>query len=200
MTIDSLKEFRIHNPAEDGAQAIVGRDTDYKLCACGCGLKLPLTYRWAYKKGHKLAAQSGQVPPDYDPPQYSDEEIEKATTTEQVVQLTEEMKNDIQGQLAFIGSIVSMIWGSRDPICAGQFIDNIDNISEKAIPIIAKSPRAVAFMLKQGGLMDYLALGVAMKPVFSTWVGHHITHTIAPEGDRPENYSKEEQDFSYPIG
>lgn len=197
MTYPGLETFLV-DTGETKSNSNVGEGNDYKLCACGCGTKLPLTYKWAYKRGHKLAAESGIIPKDPDRPTYSDEEIEKATS--QAVELTEEMRNDIQGQLAFVGSVVAMLWGTRDPICAGAFGDNIEAISEKAIPLISRSPRVVQWMLGSNSLLDILAFGIALKPVISTWSAHHITHTIGDRPDAPENYSKEEMDFSYPIG
>ena len=172
MTSD-LSEFLIDTD-DDNSDAIVGLDTDTRYCACGCGEVLSPTGKFKYKRGHKLNAIGQDVPLDPDRP----ESDEKPARQPRKVTLGKKQKEDIEGQVGLVLTFASMLWAAADPICAGAVAENADQICEKMIPIICKSPRVVQFMLSNGGLLDWLGLAIALKPVVQTALQHHIFHSI----------------------
>lgn len=153
-----------------------------RRCACGCGTILPPDYKWAYKRGHKLAALARGESPDEDRPE--SDGISKVITSTRV---SKKMRDDIQGQIVLILGMAGGMFAMNDPVCGGSLVENLDLISEKLVPIICKSPTAVRFMTRGGGMLDYLALAAALRPVVTTVWKHHITHSIHDDSSALSN-------------
>lgn len=164
-------------------------DSGQRLCACGCGTILPESYKWSYKRGHKLNAIMRGVDPDPDPD--SNVSIPARVRTK----VPKKIRDDIEGQLGFLLGISAGIVSARDPICGDALTSNLDKIASAMTPIVCKSSKLVEYMTRGGGLIDYIALGAALQPVITTVVSHHITRSIQTDTDGPifDNYN-------YPVG
>lgn len=80
-----------------------------------------------------------------------------------------------------------------DPICGAAALDNWDQISEKLVPIIARSAKMTDWATKAGGLRDWLGLASALAPVGEAVVRHHVFHTVSAS---PDDEEPELEDFS----
>jgi len=188
---DLLEDFE-----PDTSDAIVGLDTDVRYCACGCGEVLNPNSKWKWKRGHKLAGISVDIPQDPDRPD-GQENAPAKPARQRKVSLTKPQQRDIEGQVALVLTFVSMLWAAADPICAEPLAENADKIVEKTLPIICKSPRVVQFMLANGGLLDWVGLAIALKPVFQTVVKHHVFHSI--DGASVISIQRQNQNELYPA-
>lgn len=94
-----------------------------------------------------------------------------------------QVKEDLQGILGLVGLVVLPPIARADPHCGGVLVDNFDNIADKCVPLIARSPRLVRWLTSAGGARDWVMLGVALRPVASAVVAHHITKTVQLEED-----------------
>lgn len=85
-------------------------------------------------------------------------------------------------------AVLPLLMGAerRDPYCGGAFVENWDNIRQKSIPIICKSPKLVEWLTTAGGLKDWLAFAAAVQPVASAVVRHHVTKTVRLVGEGEE--------------
>lgn len=195
-TATGFEQFLLDSPdqnSDDDSAAIVGRDTDARYCACGCGELLSPTAKWKYKRGHKLNAVSQGIEPDPDRPESGD--VKSASYSG--VRITKKMKDDIQGQLSLLMGMTTMAWAMRDPICAMAVNDNMEQITEKMVPIICRSPKVVKWMTKGTGLMDWIALGMALQPVAKVVLAHHVFHSI---GTEIQTFDPQQQSSMYPVG
>jgi hypothetical protein len=92
--------------------------------------------------------------------------------------ITPKQKKEITDALELIQLIVGGAVQIRDRHCGTAIVDNAENASAKALPIICRNPAWVAWFTGSAGWLDVLGLIIALKPVMSTWWGHHVTHTI----------------------
>lgn len=97
------------------------------------------------------------------------------------VPLTDEQRNDVEAILEFVCLPAITAASARDPHCGGVLYDNWDNIREKSLPIIARSPALVEWMTKAGGARDWLLFGAALRPVGKAIWDHHITKTVSTD-------------------
>lgn len=68
-----------------------------------------------------------------------------------------------------------------DPYCVGALTDNYENIVDKALPLIARSPRLLSWLSTAGGGKDWLMFAAALRPVASAVLAHHVTKTARLE-------------------
>jgi len=181
-------ETQEQEPA-DTSDAIVGLDTDVRYCACGCGTVLPPTYKWSYKRGHKLNAVSREVTADPDRPDFGDVKSGAFTGT----RITKKMKDDVEGQMATVLAFLAMGISTRDPYCGGALTEQADKIAEKLVPIICKSPSMVKWLTRSTSLKDVLELAMVLAPVARAVADHHILHTQTTESVR------EQDQYLYPV-
>lgn len=66
-------------------------------------------------------------------------------------------------------------WALRDPHCGGAALDAADPVAARLVPIICRNPRWLEWFTEGDGLMDYLGLAIALRPVASAVWGHHVT-------------------------
>lgn len=93
--------------------------------------------------------------------------------------VTAGQRRQVQDALVLLMTIPGGILQMRDPICAAAVLDNADAIAAKAVPLITRSPAALAWFIGSAApWMDWIALISAMAPVVSTIWGHHVTKTI----------------------
>ncbi len=99
------------------------------------------------------------------------------------VELSMEQSNEIEAILEL--TVLPLLLGAerRDPVCGKAFVDNWDQIREKSLPLIARSPSLVEWLTKAGGFRDWIAFGAAVAPVAKAVVSHHVTKTIVVEED-----------------
>jgi hypothetical protein len=104
-------------------------------------------------------------------------------------------KKRVEDALRLMVEMPAGIWEIRDPICGGAAAEQADAIVKAATPIVLRNPNLLAWFTGSGApWMDYLALFLALKPVASTVIQHHVTHTIG--GDDDEHGHTGQTDFS----
>lgn len=106
--------------------------------------------------------------------------------------LSDEELDDLHAVLALAGSILLQPVAGADPICGGAALENWDHISEKLVPIVAKSKKVSDWATKGGGLLDWLGLASALSPVGRAIVSHHVFHTA----ELPDRGEETTEDFS----
>lgn len=100
--------------------------------------------------------------------------VHKATAAE---------KRQIEDALNLIQLTIGGGLSFRDPHCGGAILDHHENVSRKAVPIIARNPTWVAWFCGSAGWLDVFALIMAFKPVAGAFWGHHVSKSIGGEGD-----------------
>lgn len=160
----------------------------YQLpCECGCG---ELTFG-EYKRGHRrnpptidrIEADDGgeswepisisdaaDMTPDDPAPPLGESRKPSAGP----LRITKRVRDDVEGKLAFILTMVGTMASITDPICGGAFLDNADNVAAKMTPIICKSPDMVAKLTKSGDAMLYVDLLWAFWPILTVIAAHHL--------------------------
>jgi hypothetical protein len=93
------------------------------------------------------------------------------------VRVTQAVRRDIEGKLAFWLALFGDAWNMLDPYCAGVFAQNVDELARKATPLICQSPDAVRLFTKSATWVLWTELGIAAKPVLMAIVAHHITRS-----------------------
>lgn len=97
--------------------------------------------------------------------------------------LTGQQRADLEAVLELLALPVLVPLSVRDPHCGGALVDNWDNIREKSVPVICKSPRLVDWLTRGGGMLDYLALAAALRPVGVAVWEHHIVRSVGTGDD-----------------
>lgn len=162
---------------EDRRAEAVGIESDIRYCACGCGTKLPSDGKFAYKRGHKMAAIAAN--PDWDPEPGSSTDSKTYS-----VRITKKVREDIEGKVGLLLTLVAMGWAARDPLCGGTLEQNVANIAEKSVPLICKSPELVKWLTRTGNVTGFLEFFMALWPVIAVAGKHHIMHSIDSPGLR----------------
>lgn len=160
----------------------------YELpCACGCG---ELTFG-EYKRGHRKNPPGIQTEPDANggepwepislndaadmtPDDPSPPDMESPRISTAPLRITKRVREDVQGKLAFILTMVGSLASITDPVCGGAFLENADNVAAKMTPLICKSPDMVAKLTKTGDAMLYVDLLWAFWPILGTIAEHHL--------------------------
>lgn len=102
--------------------------------------------------------------------------------------ITPGIKNDIAGKLGLFATIIGMPLEAMDNFCGPIFANNADNIINKMLPIICRSPGAVKFFQSaSGGWLDWLALLQATWPVIKAAYMHHLAKTVGKDTRVPPN-------------
>jgi hypothetical protein len=102
--------------------------------------------------------------------------------------ITPGIKNDIAGKLGLFAAIIGMPLEAMDDFCGPIFVNNADNIIDKLLPIICRSPGAVKFFQAgNGGWLDWLALLQATWPVIKAGYMHHLAKTVGKDTRVPPN-------------
>jgi hypothetical protein len=174
-------------------------------CQCNCGEYLPYGSTRQYKRGHRnrvdsnyggrphsdgptihevtdpdsnwltLADAATETPNDPDPA--GQDNGRKAT-----IRVTKRIRDDIEGKVAMMIMMTSMLLSTKDPICGRALEDNGPNIAQKFVPIICKSPELVRWFTKGGNYTAWLDLCMALWPVLVVAFSHHVSHTVAAAG------------------
>jgi hypothetical protein len=165
----------------------------YQLpCECGCG---ELTFG-VYKRGHRRNPPGTQTEPANDggdawePITISDAAdmtpddpspgLRPESPVPGSIKITKRVRDDVQGKLAFMLSMVGAMASIGDPVCGGAFLDNADNVAAKMTPIICKSPDMVAKLTKSGDVMLYVDLLWAFWPILGIVATHHFRSKREP--------------------
>lgn len=179
-------------------------------CQCGCGEFLPYNSTRRYKRGHKpydennrggRPANSGPTlaevsDPDTnwltlvdaasetpnDPEPAGQEDNRKPT-----IRVTKRIRDDIEGKVAMMLMMTSMLLQTKDPICGKALEDNGPNIAQKFVPIICKSPELVRWFTKGGNYTAWLDLCMALWPVLTVVFSHHVSHSVGLPKGVPNN-------------
>jgi hypothetical protein len=101
------------------------------------------------------------------------------------VKITPALSKDITGKLALFLAIPAATWAAVDPACGGAFSENVDVITQKAVPLILQSPEAVRWFTQGGKYLLWLDLLIALQPVAQTAYRHHLAGTITVVDGRP---------------
>lgn len=139
--------------------------------------------------------------PDYPPPNVTDDESvtggsdllapdpkpkrdgrKNRTTAAPAKKATVAQQRQIRDALDLMLTTIGGGIAFRDPHCGGALSDHATNIAEKAVPLIARNPAWVEWFCGSTGFLDVLGLLIALRPVGSTFWGHHVTHTVG-EGE-----------------
>jgi hypothetical protein len=142
--------------------------------------------------------------PDHDPP---------ASWQEQPGQEAEEppdqssgkasLQQDVRALVAMVYTIPGDILPNIDPYCFGPLADPkttvtvIDSVTE----IVMGSPKVAAWVASASGLMPWIKLGLAVKPVVANGWRHHVKQSVQVDIDRQAmTYEVRERDYSeYPA-
>lgn len=92
-------------------------------------------------------------------------------------------RKSIRAKIAIPMLIGGKIWEARDPVCGGTFVAQVPATAQAVADWVCESPDLVAWIEQEGGgFMHALNVAAALGPVAMTFYGHHISHTIAPDG------------------
>lgn len=98
--------------------------------------------------------------------------------------LTPGLKADAKGKLALFGTLVATPLDMVDPYCGAALSQNLDNMIDKAMPLIMRSPAAIKFLTStSGGLMEWLAFLQACWPVITAAYAHHLARSVIRGSD-----------------
>jgi hypothetical protein len=93
--------------------------------------------------------------------------------------VTPGIRADAKGKLALFGTLVAVPLDMVDPYCGRALSENLDNMIDKAMPLIARSPAAIKFLTSSsGGFLEWIALLQACWPVFMAIYAHHLGRTV----------------------
>jgi hypothetical protein len=98
--------------------------------------------------------------------------------TEPDIKVTEAVRDDITGKLAFWLSIPAEPWLRVDPYCGQAYADQVDEIALKMAPLICLSPDMVRWFAKSSTFIMWTELGIAVRPVVEAIIAHHVTKRI----------------------
>lgn len=115
-----------------------------------------------------------------------------------------EDRKDIRALVALCYTVPAETLPLIDPFCFGPLTerDTANGVIDAVSDIVCQSPKVARWAASKSGLMPWLKLGMALKPVAVNGLHHHITKSITVEIDR-ENRTMEitETDWTqYPAG
>lgn len=174
-------------------------------CQCGCGEFLPYGSTRKFKKLHKYnVGQNTGGRPHSDGPTLSEvsdpdsnwltlsdaatdtpndpEPAGQEDTRKPAIRVTKRIRDDIEGKVAMMIMMTSMLLQTKDPICGKALEDNGPHIAQKFVPIICKSPELVRWFTKGGNYTAWLDLCMALWPVLTVAFSHHVSHSIETPG------------------
>jgi hypothetical protein len=111
--------------------------------------------------------------------------------------ITRAVVGDIEGKLAFWLSLTAEPWAVADPYCGGAYADQVPEIAKRAAPLICQSPALVAWFGKSSTFILWTELGMAVRPVATAVIKHHVTKTVQVNNGVVAEVRPEQQgDFS----
>jgi hypothetical protein len=94
--------------------------------------------------------------------------------------VTPAIRNDVAGKMGLFAIIIGLPFEAMDPYCGNIFANNVENIIDKTVPIICRSPGAVKFFTSTtGGWMEWVAMIQAWWPVLTAIYAHHLARTVS---------------------
>lgn len=105
--------------------------------------------------------------------------------------VTVAVRRDIRAKVAMLLMLVGSAWSARDAHCGGALLDSVGDsedegrvgVASALTDIICDSPDLVGFFTTSGSYLKWLTLALAVQPLATTVVGHHITHTVHDGGE-----------------
>jgi hypothetical protein len=92
------------------------------------------------------------------------------------IDVTPAVLNDMAGKLGLLVAPLLFTWSMADPDdCAQVASDNIENIVDKMVPLLARSQAVVRFMTIDAGWFALIALVQAVQPVAVAVYQNHLT-------------------------
>jgi hypothetical protein len=118
-----------------------------------------------------------QVAPDPSPADMPDGQY--VYSEEPAFVVTPGIRADAKGKLALFGVLIATPLDMVDPYCGGVLSENLDNMIDKAMPLISRSPAAIKFLTgTSGGIMEWLAFLQACWPVIVAIYAHHLGRSV----------------------
>jgi len=129
----------------------------------------------------------GDVPPWEDiPPDEPPADLGKPRERRRApgpAKVTAAVRKDVTAKIAIPCMILGKVWEARDPICGGAFVAQVPATAEAFAGWVCDSPDLLDWMTSSaGGFMHVLNILAALGPVATVVYGHHVTHTIVPNG------------------
>lgn len=117
--------------------------------------------------------------------------------------VTTAVRKDVRGKVAMLLMVGGSAFAARDPQCGGALLDAIpdrDTPEDEGEPVtglataltdlICDSPDIVKWFTTSGSYMKWLTLALAIQPVVTSVVHHHITHTISDDPNAEPNWEQ----------
>lgn len=102
--------------------------------------------------------------------------------------VTPAMQRKIAEQISMYIELFAMPAAMRDPVCGGAVQDQAEALGKAFAKILSRYPEAAHKMLASGVLGDWIAVGMAAKPIAQAIYHHHIAKDIEQEG-APDDFS-----------
>ena len=101
-------------------------------------------------------------------------------------EVSTEDRKDIRALVALLYTVPSEVLPLADPYCFGplQEKETSGNVIDAVSDIVAGSPRVARWAVSGAGLMPWVKLSIALKPVAINVLHHHITRSVEVEVDR----------------
>lgn len=112
------------------------------------------------------------------------------------VNLPQQIQDEIAGLLGLMMMIPAESLMMLDPYCAQAWMSCSADMVKAMVPLIAKSERAVAFVVAADGLMLWLNLAVAAKPFLHALIAHHVTKSVQTARDEQGRRVVQQRDYS----
>jgi hypothetical protein len=114
-----------------------------------------------------------------------------------------DLRTEVESWIALGWSLPAEMLATMDPFCFGPLVDEQTGplIVSCFADIAMQSPKVAEFIASKSGLMPYIKLGFAFKPVFQNAWRHHISKKVEVEVDRDAmTYKVTQRDYSqYPA-
>jgi hypothetical protein len=83
-------------------------------------------------------------------------------------------------------------WAMKDPVCGSVALDTLPNIAAKAVPLLSRNPKVVAYLTKGSNFKEVMDFIFACLPLIQVAYAHHMAHTIVtgPEQEAVPNYAE----------
>lgn len=132
-----------------------------------------------------------QAERDPEPARLRDERPAQRTA----IPVTAEVRDNIAGLMGLLGATVLPPVAQLDPICGGALIDSWPKIADACMPLLCRSQVVVRFVSAGGGLGDWAGLAIALAPVATAIMQHHVLKTIRLE-ENPDGMAPAAADFA----
>jgi hypothetical protein len=106
---------------------------------------------------------------------------------------------DIKALIALLYTVPAETLPLIDPYCFGPLGEKktATGIIDAVTDIVSASPRVAQWAVSTAGLMPWVKLAIALKPLAVNVLHHHITHSVEVEVDRAKReMTVTERDFS----